>query len=210
MRLSRAQSGFAVECGDDKTATLGLCGNFSSLVDGAFAMVFHAKFLDKAENYFFGGTGTGTHALYLARNVGNSNDDSITFNAVDASGDQRTVKWSGIVANHDWNNFIFNSSGSGADTLKLFLNGLEKTITSQTNDAGFSIAEAFSLAFGEVNASKIAPFFFTSVYFYNRVLTASEIESIQEGTYPNDYIKAFPINFPNIGLNEVLPTWVND
>lgn len=210
MRLRNAQSGFAVECGNDKTATLGLCGNFSSLVDGAFAIVFHAKFMEKAENYFFGGVGTGSNALYLARNVGNSNDDSITFDATDASGDRRTVKWGGIVPNHDWNNFIFNSSGFGADTLKLLLNGLEKTITSQTNDAGFSVTENYSLAFGEVLANQAALFRWTSCYFYNRALTDAEIANIQLGVYPTDYIKAFPVNFPHRGLNEALPTWINE
>lgn len=210
MRLRNAQSGFAVQCGDNKTATLGLCGNFSSLVDGAFAIVFHAKFQEKAENYFFGGTGTGSNALYLARNVGNSNDDSITFDSTDASGDRRTVKWGGVVQNYDWNNYIFNSSGFGAGTLKLFLNGLEKTITSQTNDAGFSMTENYSLAFGEVLNNKAALFMWTSCYFYNRVLTASEIANIQFGIYPSDYIKAFAVNFPNRGLNEPLSTWAHE
>lgn len=209
MRLSNAQSGFAIECGDNKTAVLGTCGNFSSLVDGAFAIVFDAKFEDKNENYFFGGTGTGTNFLYLARNVGNSNDDSITFDSADASGDHRTVKWGGIVANYDWNNYIFNSSAFGAGNLKLYLNGLEKTITSQTNDAGFSVTEDYSLSFGEVYATHASLFRWTRVYFYNRVLTVAEIANIQLGVYPDDYIKAFLVDFPHRGLNEALPEWVN-
>lgn len=194
------QSGFSIKGKAGVLADFGALGNLASLVDGAFAFVFDIQFLSNKECTFFGGSGTGTRELFLKRNAGGSKDDSITFTSVDASGDQRTVKWKGVLAAHDWARLVLNSSALGANNLNLHVDSVQKGIDSQTNDAGFNADESFDLGFGEVEAGVIAPFFFTSVYVYNRLLTQEEIDLISKGIYPADYVRAYPFYQPNIGL----------
>lgn len=206
IKYSFAQSGIPLECQVGSDANFGTLGGFSALVDGAFALCVDLRFGSNAANTFFGGAGTGSRALYLQRNAGSSRDSSITFTSTDASGDVRTVKWAGAVENNRWKTCVFNSSGLGADNLNLYVDGSLKAITSQTNDAGFNADEAFDLSFGEVSAGVIAPFDFTTLYVYNRALTASEIAQISLGVYPSGYVRGYSFPFPNIGVNRTLLT----
>lgn len=185
-------------------------GGLSALVDGAFAICMDMQFLENGECVFFGGDGGGTRELRISRNLNDSRDSSITFDSIDASGDHRTVKWNSAIACNDWRTLIFNSSGAGAGNLDLFVDGEEKAIASQTNDAGFNADEEFDLSFGEVEAGKIVPFRVTNIYVYNRVLTADEIAEITKGRYPSDYIRAYPFYFPNIGVDRSALTPVVD
>lgn len=210
LAYAHTQSGFSIKAIDGFLADFGSLGNLASLVDGAFAFVFDLTLIENKACTLFGGVGTGTRELFLKRNAGDSRDDSITFTSTDASGDERTVKWKGAVAGNDWNRLVFNSSGLGEDNLNLYVDGVQKEIDSQTNDAGFSADEAFDLGFGEVEAGVICPFLFTSVYVYNRALTQAEIDLISKGIYPPDYVRAYPFYQPNIGVDRSLLTPVVD
>lgn len=200
-RYAFTQSGFSIKCGPSQSAEFGEMGDLSTLVDGAFALCFDVCFAGNGSNTFFGGAGTGTRDLYLQRNAGDTNDNSITFLSTDASGDVRTVSWAGIVPNYEWARMVFNSSGAGAGTLKLYVDGTEASISSQTNDAGFDADEAFSLSFGEIDSNNIDSFYVTSVYVYDRELTSDELSQITLGVYPSDYVKAFPLHRPNRGVD---------
>lgn len=200
---SFAQSGVSIQCKSGSDADFGALGNLASSVDGAFAFGFDAQFLANGECVFFGGAGTGSRELYITRNYGGSNDGAIRFSSIDASGDERTVLWNPSTSPIlKWRRYIFNSTAAGSGNLKLYVDGVEATIASQTHDAGFDADEAFDLSFGEVDAGKIVPFNFTGVHVFNRALTAAEIAEAVKGRYPTDYVRAYPFYFPNIGLSD--------
>lgn len=186
--------------GDNRTADFSTLGGLSALVDGAFTMCVDLRFGSNAANTIFGGTGAGMRDLYIKRNAGSSNDDSLTFTSTDASGDVRTVKWAGAVENNRWRSCVFTASAAGANNLNLYVDGVQKGITSQTNDAGFNADEAFDLTFGEVEAGVIAPFDFTNLYTYDRVFTGDELAQQALGVYPSDYLRGYSFPMPNIGL----------
>lgn len=152
------------------------------------------------------GVGNGTNAFFVAKNNGDTNDDSITFSAVDGSGNVRLVKWKEVAPARSWLKMRLVSSGSGDGTLKLYVNNVEATITSQTNDGGFSISEVFEVLLGSDNLAA-ALTEVTGLYFYDRDVTEAEgLIAYEQEIYPSDHITAFPLTFPNRGLAEELPT----
>lgn len=200
-KYSFLQSGFSLKCGAGSSAPLGTMGGLSSLIDTAFTLCIDLMVNSNAECIMLSGEGTGTRDLLLTRNVGGVNADSLQLASTDASGDVRSVTWNGSLPNNKWVKAAFVSSAAGADNLNLYIDGQLKTITSQTNDAGFNADESFNMTFGQYDANKIQPFSFTSVYIYNRALTAEEIAETAMGRYPSDYVKAFPFYHPNIGVD---------
>lgn len=209
-KYSFLQSGISLKCDAGSSAPLGTMGGLSSMIDGAFTLCFDFMANSNGECVFLSGEGTGTRDLLFTRNVNGVNADSIQLASTDASGDVRSVTWNGALPNNKWGRLVFVSSAAGADNLNLYVNNVLKTITSQTNDAGFNADESFDMAFGQYDANKIQPFSFTSVYIYDRALTEDEIEEVNKGVYPEDYVKAFPFYHPNIGVDKAQLTPVID
>lgn len=203
-RRPRTSIGFSVLCpGADSALTLGTCGSFFNLTAGAWAISYNVKFNDNLENVYFGGAGEDTRVFYIYRNVDGTVDGSTRIQLTDSAGNVRQINVSSGLNAHRWYNIIINSSGSGDSNIAMYVNGTSKTVASETNDAGYSPDGAFSLKFGEALTDTTGSFNVSRPVFYNRALTTTEITNIsQSDEYPTDYIAAFMMNQPNIGLNE--------
>lgn len=184
------------------TATLpSVLNTFFQETDGTFAMAFDTFFYDDDYNVFFGGSG-GSSSFKLMRN---KTAGKIDLELIDESADHRDYTWTAPVNRNDWNNFILNGTAAGASGIDLYVNGTVKTISAQVNDAGFDAAVSMALKFGDIDATNLGAFKTTKFYFYNRNLTAAEITAIKESrTYPSDFIYAFNMKRPNIGLNKAV------
>lgn len=193
---------YSLSLGSGDTAVLGTVSDFFEETDVSFAMVFDIKFEDTNECVFFGGAGDGTRVMYLTRNESSVNDGTIKLSLVDSAGNVRTIKWTANIPTHQWRHIIINGTATGDDGIKLYVGGVEATISSQTNDAGYAPDSSFSLAFGEVDAGNIGEFLVTKIFFYSDSLTASEITDIANlRNYPTDFTQAYDFEAPNIGIN---------
>lgn len=180
------------------TATLpSVLNTFFQETDGTFAIVFDIFFSDNNYNVFFGGSG-GSSSFKLMRNktVG-----KIDLELIDESADHRDYTWTAPLNQNDWNTMVVNGTAAGASGIDLYINGTVKTISAQTNDAGFDAAVSMALKFGDIDATNLGAFRFARPYFYNRNLTTTEITAIKESKkYPSDFVYAFNMKRPNIGL----------
>lgn len=184
------------------TATLpSVLDTFFQETDATFAMVFDAFFYDDDYNVFFGGSG-GSSSFKLMRN---KTADKIDLELIDESADHRDYTWTAPLNRNDWNNFVVNGTAAGASGIDLYINGTVKTISAQVDDVGFDAAVSMSLKFGDIDATNLGAFKVAKLYFYNRNLTTTEITAIKEKRkYPTDFIYAFDMKRPNIGLNKAI------
>jgi len=210
MIKSYSQAGFSIECGANKVATLGECGGVTALLGGAFSVIGDFFFDNEKENKFLNGAGSGTHSVYFGRNIGSSNDDSISFSAIDASGDERTIKWAGVSPARSWQQLAFVSvdDGLGGLTMALYINAVLAAQTSETLDGTFSVAEVYDLMLGSSSLAAADTKVAGALNFYDRDLTEAELlAAFEKRSYPVDFIKSFPLSFPHRGLAEELPTY---
>lgn len=184
------------------TATLpSVLNTFFQETDGTFAMVFDICFTDDNYNVFFGGSG-GSSSFKLWRNEVAGNID---LELIDESADHRDYTWTAPLNRGVWYNIILNGTANAADGIQLYVNGTAKTASAQTNAAGYDAAVSMSLKFGDIDATNLGGFKFTKPYFYSRNLTAGEITAIKEKRqYPSDFLYAFNMKRPNIGLNKAI------
>lgn len=174
---------------------------FFQETDGDFSMVFDICFVDNNYNVFFGGTSSSS-SFKLMRN---KNAGKIDLELIDESADHRDYTWTAPLNIGIWYNFILNGTANGASGIKLYIDGSLKTASAQTNDAGYDAAVSMSLKFGDIDATNLGGFKFTKPYFYSRNLTAGEITAIKEKRqYPSDFLYAFNMKRPNIGLNKAI------
>ncbi len=174
---------------------------FFQETDGTFAMVFDICFADDDYNVFFGGSG-GSSSFKLWRNEVAGNID---LELIDESADHRDYTWTAPLNRGIWHNFILNGTANAADGIQFYVNGVAKTVSAQTNDAGYDAAVSMALKFGDIDATNLGGFKFAKPYFYSRNLTAGEIGEIKSyRKYPSDFIYAFNMKRPNIGLNKAV------
>lgn len=184
------------------TATLpSVLDSFFQETDGAWAMVFDILFADDDYNVFFGG-GAGSSSFKLMRNKASG---KIDLELIDESGDHRDYTWDAVFKKGQWYTIVVNGTGSGADGVALYVDGVLQSISAQVNDAGFDAAISMSLKFGDIDATNLGAFKFAKPYFYSRNLTADEITALTSlKKYPSDFLYAWNFKRPNIGINHTI------
>lgn len=188
--------GMSVYCpGAGANCNLGTINGLYAKTNGIWAMAFVIYFDDDNSNTFFGNAGAGSRVFYLKRNP----DGTLHIQIIDASGDKREVTWASVIKYKTWYKISIESSGPGADNLKMFVGTAEQEISAQTHDAGFEPETNFDLRFGEAESGVTGAFFVSRMYFYEIALTAADRANIVMDRYPTGYSAAFRCDAPNIG-----------
>jgi hypothetical protein len=178
-------------------AVLGTLGGLNTSTDTSFALVFDVLFKDANYNAFFGGA-SGSSSFYLFRN---KNAGVINLEMTDESANVRNYGWTDKMIIGNWYNVIVNGVSSGADHIDFYVNGVELTQVSNTDDAGFNPTIAIPFQFGDADATNRGGLVVTKPYFYSRNLTAGEItDLVARRIYPTDFVYGWNMKRPNIGL----------
>lgn len=205
-RQSHTQAGFGAYLPIGDTAEMGNLGGIFPLLAGGFSIIIPINFVQSTKrNYFLNADDGVNRHLRLCLNENDDKNGAISFIASDSAGNVRTVEWDAQIAASKINWLKIVSSGAGDGDLNLYLEGADVVdIISETHDVDFEPDTLIEFIFGDVGLDIEAFQVYGPVLTYDRALSSDELIGIEKGIFPEDHLINFPLNFPNIGLQEPL------
>jgi len=205
-RGSRAQAGFGVYLPVGETVEIGSLGGLFPLLAGEFSIIIPVNFVESVKRSYFLNADDGVNRhLRLCLNENDDKNGAISFIASDSAGNVRTVEWAAEIAASKiyWLKIV--SSGAGDGDLNLCLDGATPVdIISESHDVDFEPDDEIEFILGGFGLDIEDFQFYGPALVYDRALTSNELIGIEKGIFPEDHLINFPLNFPNIGLQEPL------